>query len=371
MKKLFIDARGIYNEMDGLSFYSMFLIHRIYEKFCGKIEMIVCLSPTAKNVQNIFSNCNRNFRLIFSKEERFGNYEYNFEGWESFISKLTPDIYISTAFFQTEYKCPKAVVIHDLIPIVSEKLKVNKKTFYFKVIAHAVKNSDLIITPSSFTKYDIINHYSKLDLPPIIVLHPDIREIIKRVSEKKAIEINNALVMIGVKCPRKNVELVIGACRILKGYKAENCKVFFIGKIRNDDVPIKEMIDQHGLNEYAEVMGYVNDAELVNIIRGSKGLLFPSTYEGFGIPIVEFLACRKPVICLKCTSIPEVAGDMACYVENSPKHLADAMIKTINNEPIDSWKDKAINHVNKLSQRNDKQFNALFSWIGSHFNFFS
>ncbi|WP_243543959.1 glycosyltransferase [Pseudodesulfovibrio tunisiensis] len=63
-------------------------------------------------------------------------------------------------------------------------------------------------------------------------------------------------------------------------------------------------------------MGYLSDAELVGVYSGALALVFPSKYEGFGLPVAEAQACGCPVIATRCASLPEVGGDAALYQEN-------------------------------------------------------
>ncbi|MFV0442812.1 MAG: glycosyltransferase [Planctomycetaceae bacterium] len=77
-------------------------------------------------------------------------------------------------------------------------------------------------------------------------------------------------------------------------------------------------------------VGFVSESQIVNLYRNAEALLFASRYEGFGMPLVEAMACRCPVICSPVTAIPEVAGDAALYINSDdPARWADAFLRTL------------------------------------------
>ena len=363
MKTLFIDARAIFRDMDGLGFYSTFLIRRLLQVFATKLRIIVCVSPTANDLSILNPDSKHNVDVVYAESERFGSYTYDLDAWDAYVATFKPDIYLSTAFFQTSYRCPKAVVIHDLIPLISSRLSETKKTFYSYVLSHAVKNSDLIIVNSSHTRSELLS-YVDGPAPEVQVVYPDIHSIMERVrSESSEMETNDYFLMVGVKCPRKNVDLVIASLKLLKKSRIRDCRVLFVGKLREKDVPLKDIIAKEGLEDLAQVQGYVSDARLGQLIAGSRGLVFPSTHEGFGIPIIEFLSSGKPVICLRTTSIPEVAADLPNYIHGSPASLVAEMLAISNSTPTSAWHLRVRRHLQHLVHKNNLQFKEFFSWI--------
>src|SRR6185436_17413106 len=79
-----------------------------------------------------------------------------------------------------------------------------------------------------------------------------------------------------------------------------------------------------------DLTGFVDEAELVELYQKARCLFFPSLYEGFGLPVLEGLACGLPVAASNTSSIPEVAGDMALYFDPyDPVDMADALYRTL------------------------------------------
>lgn len=367
MTKLLIDARAITNCMDGLGYYSVYFIRRIIDYFKSQFDFCIVLPASLEDVTVIGPDIARQAELIFTPHEKFTGDSYNddFKEWDDFVSSLKPDVYISTAFFATNYNCARIVIVHDVIPLVySGRFRADKVQFYSKALTSTINNSELIIANSHYTKRDILATFPKCTTP-IKVLYPDIESIISRVRHNtfSSRPEDDYFLVVGLKCVRKNIELVLKALALLQ--KRENwcCRAFFVGKLRESEVPLPELIRHYQVEDVTTILGYVSDERMRELIIGSRGLLFPSQYEGFGIPLIEFLAAEKPIICTRNTSIPEVVGDLAYYCKNEPYEFADSILKVYYQGPYHHDPQAAKNHLRKLTTINKKQFDDVFEWI--------
>jgi glycosyltransferase involved in cell wall biosynthesis len=92
---------------------------------------------------------------------------------------------------------------------------------------------------------------------------------------------------------------------------------------------------QLGLQEAVQWDGYVTGPDLVTAYRRAALFVFPSLYEGFGLPVLEAMACGAPVVCSHCGSLPEVAADAACLIDpENPEALATAMDRVLSNPEL-------------------------------------
>lgn len=86
------------------------------------------------------------------------------------------------------------------------------------------------------------------------------------------------------------------------------------------------------MHDYVRFTGFVEDDDLPDLYRGALLFVYPSLYEGFGLPVLEAMACGTPVITSNCTSLPEVAGDAALLVDPTQPELLAAAISSVMND---------------------------------------
>ncbi len=89
-----------------------------------------------------------------------------------------------------------------------------------------------------------------------------------------------------------------------------------------------------GLEQRVHFLGHLSDQELAAAYRGAVASVMPSQYEGFGLPVIESMACGTPVVCSNVTSLPEVAGDAAVMVEPTSTSIAAGLMKIISDPSL-------------------------------------
>lgn len=201
----------------------------------------------------------------------------------------------------------KITTIHDLVPIVlprfTPKIIVDTHKERLKWVQ---KESSKIIVPSKATKEDLIKLGFDENKITVIYEAPNISKAsvadVEAVKAKYAIR-EGYIIMIGTN-PRKNIERSINAFHLSKHGK--NLKLIIVGE--NKGLKIK---DERGVR----FLGYVPDSDLAPLLSGASLLLFPSLYEGFGIPILEAYTCNVPVVTSNISCMPEAAGGAAILVD--------------------------------------------------------
>ena len=131
--------------------------------------------------------------------------------------------------------------------------------------------------------------------------------------------------------PRKNYGYLLDAYAALmaqsSGHELPLCIVGQAGWIESS---LEPRIRQLGIGDKVRCLGFVNDAELAALYRDCFAFLFPSRYEGFGLPVVEALACGAAVVAMRSTSLPEVVGDAGTLVDpESPSDYLEAMKRLV------------------------------------------
>jgi glycosyltransferase involved in cell wall biosynthesis len=144
----------------------------------------------------------------------------------------------------------------------------------------------------------------------------------------------NYLLAVGTIEPRKNLKRVIQAFLVLKRHRKNLADRLLIVGTKGwgyDDTV--ELMQRH--TDSVQFLGYVSDHELQNLYRKAKGLIYPSIYEGFGLPVLEAMASGCPVVTSDRSSLPEIGGDAVLYVNpHDILQIAAAMEKLLTDDGL-------------------------------------
>jgi glycosyltransferase involved in cell wall biosynthesis len=140
------------------------------------------------------------------------------------------------------------------------------------------------------------------------------------------------LLYVGLHNPHKNLPRLLQAFSV--SGLASQCKLLLSG---DPDPELLASATELSIADSVEFAGHISDADLPSYYRGAVGVVLVSTYEGFGIPPLEAMACGTPVVCSGTTSLPEVVGDAALQVDpTNIEEIAEGMRKLIFDEPLRS-----------------------------------
>jgi glycosyltransferase involved in cell wall biosynthesis len=254
---------------------------------------------------------------------------------KEYISKGDYDIlhptYYDPYFLDYLGKKPFVLTIHDMIheiypEIFSSKDKISERK---KILA---QKATKIIAISENTKSDIIK-FLGIDEDKIEVIYLG-----------NSLKINRDINAINIKIPKKYI-LFVGS---RKSYKNFELFIDAVSLLINKDNELnivcagggdfsKIEIEKFRSLEIRDKLFYYSssDSTLAYLFQKATTFVFPSLYEGFGIPVVESFACRCPVICSKASSLPEVAGDAAIYFDPTDKSsMSDSIQKVIYNDKL-------------------------------------
>jgi glycosyltransferase involved in cell wall biosynthesis len=263
----------------------------------------------------------------------------------------------------TIQRIKKIVVVHDLIFEDSpEYLQPANRKFLKRFVPSSVKNADLVVAVSENTKKEIIEHY-KISPSKIIVVTPAVDhsefksmpgQAVQDVTAKFGIK-KPYILTVGTLEPRKNLIGVLNAFELLPESIKEKHSLVLVGGKGWLDSEIQHKYEQ--LNKKYSVVktGYVEDDDLPALYSGAKVFVYPSFYEGFGIPPLEAMACGAPVITSDNSSLPEVVGSAAIMVKaTETRSLADKIEEVLTNKDL----------ADNLSKQGLKQ-SYKFSWEDS------
>lgn len=215
------------------------------------------------------------------------------------------------------------ITIHDIITFIFPEFFTwkHRKIINF-MLPKMLARADKLIADSHSTKNDL-SQFFKIDDKKITVIHLGLEERFKIVSFQEIEKIrekyhikDDYILFVGVLEPRKNIVSILGALSILKQTgKLRGRKLVVAGKTGWLFKEIFKKVQESKLEKDVIFTGFVNEEDLPALYSGALFSVFPSLYEGFGLPVLEAMGCGTPVITSKVSSLPEVVGDAAILVD--------------------------------------------------------
>lgn len=240
------------------------------------------------------------------------------------------------------------ITLHDLIHLKLKK-EFNKiiPLYYNLIVKRVLKKAFAIITDSNNSKNDIMK-WTGLPENKIKKIYPGVSKSFYLVRENRMIDSikdkfrieGNFIFYNGSKKPHKNVLAIIGALSLLKRKYSLSYKLVVAGmqnsKYRETNFSkIKYKVKNLNLGDDTIYTGYVDEDDLCLLYNASSLFVFPSFYEGFGFPPLEAMACGCPVVVSNTSSLPEVCGDAAYYVNPySVDSIAEGIHKVLTDENL-------------------------------------
>lgn len=295
--------------------------------------------------QNITFPPNQNINYIYTKD----NGKENF--WEEIsipnnIDNLNLDLYHlpqSGIGMPNNHNCPYVITLHDIIPYKLPKTVSSKFLSIFnKYMPNIVENSKAIITVSEFSKEDIAKAFN-YDKNKIFVTHLASEDIYKPINKnlsKQLIKENyhiedNFILYIGGFSPRKNILGLIESFSLLKQKYKKPLKLVIAGAKGISYEIYKNRVDALCLQNDVIFPGFISMEHMPYLYNACECFVYPSFYEGFGLPPIEAMSCGVPVIASNVTSIPEVVKDSAILINpNDVYALTLAIYDLLSNKEL-------------------------------------
>jgi glycosyltransferase involved in cell wall biosynthesis len=258
----------------------------------------------------------------------------------------------------------KIVTIHDMvIRAYPETVRFRTKQLLLTGMKKSMKRADVIITDSEFSKKEIEKYYPRFAHKVKVVYCGVNREKFYHIDDPRRIsEVRESLgidgeyfLYLGTIEPRKNLGRLIDAYKLLSEKDENIPKLVMAGGKGWLNSGIYNKVKEYGLEGKVMFTKYVPDDALCPLMNGACAFVFPSIYEGFGMPPLEAMACGVPVVSSSEASLPEVVGDCAVMVDAySAQSIADGMYRI--------YKDTALR---KELGRKGMERAAGFSWESS------
>lgn len=324
--KIGIDARALKWPKTGIGKYVNEVV-RFLDRDAG--EHVTLFADKPVPVPDKFSGD----QVIFTAPRRFV--------WENNIlpdqvEKAGVDVYHAAWNYglSKSMKCACLLTVHDVIPVVLEDLyftgiveRIFYRTMYLQSMRASVNRADFINADSECTKHDLIRLFNVLD-SKLRVVYLGHDPIFKPIEDSDLID--NVLTRHGITRPyiiysggfdvRKNLMRLVDAWEMIISDKPDH-RLIIVGEINEYGTKVKDYVKSKALKDKVMFTGYITDADVVALLNAAELAVYPSLYEGFGLPPVEAMACGTPVAASARASIPEIINGAGSFFD--PTDTAD------------------------------------------------
>ena len=245
-----------------------------------------------------------------------------------------PDVFHATHPVPLALKgCANIYTIHDLVPLRLPYTTLDNKKYFYRLLTTLARTADHIVTVSEYSRRDIVEHlgiderrvtntYQAVDIPPQLLARRDV-EVADDLAKHFGLPFGGYFLFYGAIEPKKNV------ARLVDAYAASGSRLPLIiaggGGWQNkadmrkigDARFVSYRLDGRSMRRERQVrrLEYLPRDQLISLVRGARALLFPSIYEGFGLPVIEAMTLGTPVVTSDGSSLTEVAGGAALLVD--------------------------------------------------------
>jgi glycosyltransferase involved in cell wall biosynthesis len=337
---IIINATNIGRTLDGLGIYGLDLLRELATMKTELRFIIYVNRSCAEHLVGLAFPKNCLVRWVsgaVSPDHRFKGHLLRLLFANYLALRHRGSVIFSTSQLEAmQFSSRQIVMIHDLIPLLFKKWHKKQYYYYKYYLGRVLRSARMVVTPSQHTKDLIVESYGG-PADRIRVIHRygvGVGEVLE--SATSCVEKEKFILYIGRIVQMKNVIGVLKAFAQIKD-KVDH-KLVIAGS--GQESILKEF-DTGSLSKFrlepdrVELKGYIPDKEMQSLFSKASLLVFPSFYEGFGLPPLQAMAHGCPVVVSNTASLPEVCGDAAQYVDPADIHsIADGMYRVLTDNSL-------------------------------------
>jgi len=348
MLKIGIDARFVTRlPRRGIGNYSLNLINELVKLEPTNEFILYIAEPDIENILPILSNVKVR-QLWPSIYPIWENFALPFVAYNDRLDIL--HCLGNTAPIFLPSNMPLVLTIHDVMFLQDEEFSAKPTTWYQKwgriyrkfTVPSVARLAAKIISVSDFSKHDILSLIPGIDAGQVIVSHQSCNPIFLNTSfvegaydnDVSEIICNPFIFCLGANDPRKNTASLVHAyLRLLEQNNIPE-NLVICGYANWEQSESYRVVRESGAESRVKFLDFITGDELARLYRNAVVFVYPSLYEGFGIPILEAFSSGCPVIASNVTSIPEVGGDAALYFDPRSEDQIANSLQSVLNDPI-------------------------------------
>ena len=259
------------------------------------------------------------------------------------LKKIKADVFVSPdGFCSLTTKVPQCLVAHDLAFLhFPQSIPKTQLFFYKRYTPKFLHKAKSIATVSQFSKKDIVEQY-KIDEAKIGVVYSAAKQIFQPLSfddqttiKEKYTNGKEYFLYTGAIHPRKNLINLLKAFSIFKKRQQSGMKLVLAGRLAWKNNEFLTLLKTYKYRTDVLLTGYLPEAELARLTASAYALIYPSLFEGFGVPVLEAMQCGVPVLTSGNTSMQEIGEDAALYFDaNDCTDIAEKLMLIYKDETL-------------------------------------
>jgi glycosyltransferase involved in cell wall biosynthesis len=312
-----IDARKLHDF--GIGTYIRNLLRQLARIDRETEYVLLCQEPDL----GVAAQLGENFRTVLEPSPNYSFREQIHVPWV--LMRERPDVYHAPHYvLPTGVRSKSVVTIHDCIHLMFPQYLPSRAAYAYAraTMWSAAKRSACILTVSESSKRDIL-HFFNVPAEKVVVIYnaiderfsiPPSEDDVARVRERYQLDQRFVLYVGNIK-PHKNLVRLIEAFDELRERGFDDLKLLIIGDEISKWPALRRAVHRHKLHKQVRFLGYQPDETLAILYRLASVFVFPSLYEGFGLPPLEAMASGTPVVTSNVSALPEVMGDAGVLVD--------------------------------------------------------
>jgi glycosyltransferase involved in cell wall biosynthesis len=352
-----IDGLPLTQVLTGVGHYTNELArHLAHQITADQIEVV---SPRAF-ISSLNSDRNRPENLDFVRT-RLGlwNRHWWSVGLPRYIRRSSLDVFHGTNFeVPLQRVCPTVLTIHDLSMLLHaethERKLVRRARSRLPLMARA---ATMVITPTESVRQEVHEHLN-IPLERVVAVPEAARDCFRPLGEGETIEVRQKLgingdflLYVGTVEPRKSLDTLVNAFEAVRKSHSKPLQLVLTGRRGWLVDELLESWKRSSAGGQIILTGYLSDDELCALYSSCTAFIYPSIYEGFGLPPLEAMACGAPVIASRISSLAEVTGSAArLFAPGDPGQLKEAILEVLDSEEVRLRLSRAgVQHAGKFS----------------------
>ncbi len=340
--RIAVNARFlIKDKLEGVGWYTYEILRRMVYDHPEDEFILIHDRPLAE--EYIFADNVKSVKTLIPSRHPILWYLWFEHAIPRILKKLKPDVFLSfDGHLSIKTDVPTAYVLHDLAYLhYPNEIPHTVLRFYQKFIPQYIDRADRIVSVSEHGKKDILKHFTHIQADTIDIVGNAARSIFKPLSITASKEIRKQYAngqkyffYVGAVQPRKNISRLIQAFDVF-AKEHPDCQLLIVGRSAWKTEQIRKTHTESTHKDKIHFLGYVEDKTMAKLMASATAFVYPSLFEGFGVPVLEAMHCEVPIITSKQSPMAEVTDKASLQADpENINHIAEAMSKIYLDEDL-------------------------------------